>query len=292
MPLISISLPTRNRLKFIQRTIAQIQAQTFTDWELIISDNASDEAGKVDYLKQLAAADPRVKLHLQPINIGIHANWIFGINQCIGRYYIATTDDDCWGEPEFLESLLAIHDGKTGVVYPNLSIDFPESGRFENKTLTELYRGPMTRYEFCDKLVNDRRGIVMMGLFDLGVIPKKDINSVYDHGRHGHCEIGGMIRLARNYPMKFRPEVSYIHTSYSGNYLLNCASEIVMRDSGIGTFQLLDELRLAAADDPGYGPALASQWKIAVRFSHALAASWEIKSDVVVARTPKKKNNT
>ena len=287
-PLISISLPTRNRLKLIQRTIGQIMAQTITDWELIITDNASDEAGTVDYLQQLAAKDPRVKLHLQPVNIGIHANWIFGINQSSGRYYIATTDDDRWGETDYLEQLLALHDGKTGVVYPNLSIESHLSGEFKEKVLTSVYRNDMTRHEICDRMVKDRRGIVMMGLFDLQVVPKAAICRVYDHGRHDHCETVGMVRMVRDYPTKFCAAVSYIHITYEGNYSRNCAQEVVLRDGGIGTFELLEELRVAAAKDPGYEPALNSQWHNAIRYCRDIMEAYEVQKRGVIKRKPPK----
>jgi glycosyltransferase involved in cell wall biosynthesis len=280
-PLISISLPTRNRLKTIQRTIGQILAQTFTNWELIITDNASDEPGKADYLKQLAAADARVKLHLQPVNIGIHANWIFGVNQSSGRYYIATTDDDRWGEADYLEQLLAMHDGKTGVVYPNLSIESHLSGEFQDKVLTRVYSNDMTRHEICDRMVKDRRGIVMMGLFDLQIVPKTAIVSVYEHGRHEHCETVGMIRMVRDYPTKFCSSVSYIHIMYEGNYSRSFAREVVLRDGGIGTFQLLDELRLAAAQDPGYEAALNSQWHNAIRYCRDVMNTYEVRKGAV-----------
>ncbi len=286
---ISISIPTRNRLGTIKRTIAHIYSQTVKDWELIISDNASDEPGKVEYLKELAASDPRVKLHLQPVNIGIHGNWNFNIMQCAGRYYIAVTDDDRWGEETFLEELLALHDGQTGCVFPNLAVDSPEGGSYDDKILTNVYSNSQTRYEMCETAVKDRHGIMMMGLFDLQVVSKEELVSVYDHGRHGHCEIGGMIRLVRNHPMKFCPQVTYVHSSYSGNYLLRCVPEVVMRDSGIGTFELLDELRLAAAKDPGYEKALAEQWKITFRYCRSLLDSYEIKDGVITPRPRKQK---
>lgn len=286
-PLISISLPTRNRLKTIQQTIGQIMAQTFTDWELVITDNASDEPGKADYLRELAAKDPRVKLHLQPVNIGIHANWIFGINQSSGRYYIATTDDDRWGEADYLAQLLAMHEGKTGVVYPNLSIESPLSGEFKEKVLTNVYCNDMSRHEICERMVKDRRGIVMMGLFDLQVVPKAAIIRVYDHGRHDHCETVGMVRMVREHPTKFCAAVSYIHTTYEGNYSRSFAQEVVLQDGGIGTFQLLDELRLAAAQDPGYEPALNSQWHNAIRYCRDVMNAYEVRKGVIKRRKKK-----
>ena len=41
--IVSVVLPTFNRLRFLRPTIASVYAQTFTDWELIVADDGSDE---------------------------------------------------------------------------------------------------------------------------------------------------------------------------------------------------------------------------------------------------------
>jgi glycosyltransferase involved in cell wall biosynthesis len=288
-PQISISLPTRNRLHLIQRTIGQIMAQTFPNWELVISDNASDEPGKVDYLKQLAAADPRIKLHLQPINTGLHANWIFGINHSSGRYYIPITDDDRWAEADFLEQLLAMHDGSTGVVFPNLSLDFPHKGEVRDKVLTGVYHSDMSRYEVCERMVKDQRGILMMGLFDLHVVSKAALVAVYDHGRHDYCETVGMVRITRDYPVKFCVSATLLYTMYDGNYSVNCAKEITLRDAALSTFLLLEELRIAAAKDPGYEPALNAQWQIALHHCRRITETHDLQNGVSKFKPKRKK---
>jgi hypothetical protein len=140
-PLVSIILPTRNRLATIRRTIDRIMAQTLSNWELIISDNGSDEGGKADYLTSVASNDSRLRLHFQERNIGIHANWKFCIGQVSGRYYIPVTDDDWWGEDHFLETLLSLHDGKTASVFPNMCIHHLDTGEVEERALSPVYAG-------------------------------------------------------------------------------------------------------------------------------------------------------
>jgi|SRR5450631_1182447 len=59
IPVVSIILPTFNRMQFLPSTIDSVFAQTFAQWELIISDDGSDAETKA-YLQSLR--DPRVKV--------------------------------------------------------------------------------------------------------------------------------------------------------------------------------------------------------------------------------------
>jgi len=265
-PLISIILPTRNRLETIRRTVDRVQSQSFTDWELVISDNGSEDEGKVEYLRALAASEPRVRLHEQESNIGIHKNWRFCIERTRGRYYIAVTDDDWWGEDDYLEKLLLEHDGKTGSVFPNMCLHRLDTGEIKDRVLTEVYGGPKSRYEMYEALVRDGKGAVMIGLIDTEVVPKAEIIDAIDNDLAFCIETAGMHRLARKYPVKFKEEVTYHHPEYAGNYSKAFDSATKAQDMGIVYFQLLDEIRKAAREDEGYSCAFETQWDICCRY--------------------------
>ncbi len=271
-PLISIILPTRNRLGTIRRTVDRILAQTMTDWELVISDNASDEEGKIEYLKDLAASDPRIKLHLQEVNIGIHANWRFCIEKTSGRYYIPVTDDDWWGEDHYLDGLLAGHDGKTGSVFPNMCIHHIDTGEVIEKALSPIYGGVTDRHRICELLIRDGRGVIMVGLIDMSVVPKEEIVGVIDNDLVYNIETVGMNRLARSYPVRFCEEVSYHHTAYSGNFCRSYDNVQLDQDRGIVAFRLLDDLRRSMRSDEGFAPAFAAQWEAAITYCCQMAA--------------------
>lgn len=271
-PLISIILPTRNRLETIRRTVDRIFAQTLGDWELVISDNASDEEGKVAYLQEVAASDPRIKLHLQEVNIGIHANWRFCIEKTAGRFYIPVTDDDWWGEDIYLEKLLAGHDGKTASVFPNMCIHQLDTGEVIEKALSPVYGGVTDRYRICELLIRDGRGVIMVGLIDMSVVPKDEIIKVIDNDLVYNLETVGMNRIARDYPVRFCEAVSFHHSSYSGNFCRSYDSVRLDQDRGIVSFRLLDDLRRSARADAGFAPALAAQWEAAISYCCQMAA--------------------
>ncbi len=72
-PRFSIGLPVYNGEKFIKEAIDSILAQTFEDFELIISDNAStDKTGEI--CRAYAAKDQRIRYYRNEKNIGCTVN--------------------------------------------------------------------------------------------------------------------------------------------------------------------------------------------------------------------------
>ena len=79
-PRLTVGLPVYNGQKYVAESIEALLGQTFTDFELIISDNAStDETGDIcrGYEKQ----DPRVRYFRQPRNVGLAPNHNFVAEQ-------------------------------------------------------------------------------------------------------------------------------------------------------------------------------------------------------------------
>ena len=102
-PKVSILLPNLNNRNYLDERIDCIFSQTFTDWELVIVDNYSDD-GAWEFFKKVAGADSRVRISQAPRN-GMYANWNNCIKQARGEYiYIATSDDTMM--PECLECLV------------------------------------------------------------------------------------------------------------------------------------------------------------------------------------------
>jgi glycosyltransferase involved in cell wall biosynthesis len=104
-PLISIGIPAYNSEDSIAATIATVQAQAYLNWELIISDDASqDRTGEI--CRQIAAQDPRVHYIPQTSNLGLAGNFEFCLQEAKGRYFMWLSNDDRL-EPEVLEQYVA-----------------------------------------------------------------------------------------------------------------------------------------------------------------------------------------
>lgn len=104
--LVSIGLPTYNRSHYIREALDSLLSQTYRNFELIISDNAStDDTQKIceEYVKK----DRRIKYIKQKENIGGFENFRFVFHQARGEYFMWASDDDLW-EPTFISELVSL----------------------------------------------------------------------------------------------------------------------------------------------------------------------------------------
>jgi hypothetical protein len=104
LPLVSVCLPNLNTRQYLDERVHTILAQTYTNWELVVSDNCSDD-GAWEFFEELARQDDRVAIAQAPRE-GMYANWNNCIRRARGEYvYIATSDDTM--APDCLEKLAA-----------------------------------------------------------------------------------------------------------------------------------------------------------------------------------------
>jgi len=97
---VSIGMPVYNSAKFVRAAIEQLQAQTFRDFELLISDNHSTD-GTWELCQEIAATDPRIKLHRNDQNIGAIKNFAAVLQRATAPHFMWAADDD-WHHPDFL----------------------------------------------------------------------------------------------------------------------------------------------------------------------------------------------
>jgi glycosyltransferase involved in cell wall biosynthesis len=103
-PLVSIGMPIYNDERFATEAITSLLVQTFGDFELIISDNASTD-GTPALCQAFAARDPRVRYVRQPANLGLTGNLNFVRDQARGEFFMWAASDDRW-HPTFVEVLV------------------------------------------------------------------------------------------------------------------------------------------------------------------------------------------
>jgi glycosyltransferase involved in cell wall biosynthesis len=101
--LVSVVIPTYNRPDFLRIALRSVIEQSYAQLEIIVQDNASD----IDLGAMIAEfADPRVRLHRNPTNIGARENYLAGYRRCTGKYIATLNDDDCWRR-DFVSTLVA-----------------------------------------------------------------------------------------------------------------------------------------------------------------------------------------
>ena len=95
MPKVSIGMPVYNSEVFIRDALDSLLAQTFTDFELIISDNASADDTEM-ICREYALKDKRIRYVRQAENRGAVANFQFVLDESVGDYFMWAAGDDIW----------------------------------------------------------------------------------------------------------------------------------------------------------------------------------------------------
>lgn len=104
-PVVSIIVPTFNRLHYLRPTLETVFAQTFQDWELILADDGSD-CETVAYMHDLQQQQPRVRLLRLPHRANVSAVRNAGLREASGEYIAFLDSDDLW-VPTKLETQIA-----------------------------------------------------------------------------------------------------------------------------------------------------------------------------------------
>jgi len=159
--LVSICIPTYNRTNLISNLLDSILSQSYTNFEIIITDNS--ENTDTQLLIEHDYQDPRIRYFKNKQNLGMGGNTRRALSYIRGTYFTFTPDDDVWIDVKKLEKQVQILDMNPdiNIVYTNAeSIDYEgkildpfdsiyhseEGKRFERLCSSELLPGNQTKY--------------------------------------------------------------------------------------------------------------------------------------------------
>ena len=146
MPLVSICIPTYNQTKYLRKVLDSVFEQTFTDYEVIVSDD-STTADVKELIDEYIAKGKEIRYFHHSPALGSPENWNFAMSQAQGEYIKIMHHDDWFIKNEALEKLvmLAINNNSDFVFSASIS-------KYENYNF-ERYNYP-TPYEL-NKLYAD-----------------------------------------------------------------------------------------------------------------------------------------
>jgi glycosyltransferase involved in cell wall biosynthesis len=102
-PTVTVFIPTYNRAEYLRASITSVLNQTYADFELLISDNASTDHTQ-DVVESFG--DSRIRYHRHASNLGMARNWQFAAKQISTPFGAPLSDDDLF-EPDHLETALS-----------------------------------------------------------------------------------------------------------------------------------------------------------------------------------------
>ena len=165
--MISIVVPVYQAADYITRTLAMVRAQTYTNWELILVEDASKDGSAAvieEYLR--VNGDPRIRLIRQKENGGAAQARNAGVNVAGGRYLAYLDADDVWFPDKLSRELAFLKEKQAGFVFTAYEFgdaDAKGTGKIVHVPATLCYRQALSRTVIFTSTV----------LFDLERIPKE-----------------------------------------------------------------------------------------------------------------------
>jgi GT2 family glycosyltransferase len=119
-PAVTIVIPAYNASRYIAQTLDSVKAQTFTDYEVIVVNDGSEDR---EELERILDSHPLPIIYLSQKNSGVSAARNAAIKIARGEFYTQLDSDDQW-TPEYLEVQLGIlkDNPDVALVYPNATI--------------------------------------------------------------------------------------------------------------------------------------------------------------------------
>ena len=177
-PLISVVITTFNRKNLLKETLDSIQRQSFTDFEIIIVDNYSE-----DKTKNFILNHPNKKIRFyQNKNNGIIAiNRNFGIKKAKGKYIAFCDDDDLWETDKLHRQIDFIKHHNISLCYSNAK-SFNDHGTICEKYVRRVVKKSHYKKLLWGNYIPNSSVIVLKKCFnDLGMLNEENkIREDYD----------------------------------------------------------------------------------------------------------------
>lgn len=136
-PRVTIGLPVFNGEECLAQSLTALLEQSFQDFRLVISDNASTDRTAL-IATEIAASDPRVEYRRNDRNIGALANFNQLLLGCHTEYFMWAAHDDHW-DTEFLKSCVIALDAQPEAVLatPSFKFVWPQGEPPRNHTVRQ-----------------------------------------------------------------------------------------------------------------------------------------------------------
>ena len=121
MEKIDILLATYNGEKFVKEQIESILNQTYENFNLIISDDASTD-NTLNILEEYEKKDTRIKVFKKEKNKGLIDNFEFLLKNVTSDYFMFSDQDDIWKKDKIEKSINKLKEENSGLVYTDLEI--------------------------------------------------------------------------------------------------------------------------------------------------------------------------
>jgi glycosyltransferase involved in cell wall biosynthesis len=127
-PLISICIPAFKAERYLQETLNSVRLQSFTDWELIVTEDGSQDRTGEMVVKFAAAAAQHVLYQRHEVNKGLPATRNTGIEAARGEWIALLDADDLWSSDHLEEGVKTMRGSRADIIHGGSILFESESG--------------------------------------------------------------------------------------------------------------------------------------------------------------------
>lgn len=213
--LVSICVPTRDRLAYLRQSLETVLLQRYAPIEVILSDNWSTDGTRA-FCEAIAASDERVHYDRPPRPLGLYANHNFAFGLATGRYVCFFHDDDLY-RPEIIERYVDFLER-----HPAVSIVCSDYDRIDGGgTVIERRRSRapevMRGLEYVDRTFRTGRSSIALS----GAMIRRSalLDPPFDEsGTIGFTDIVAWFRIAERSDIGHVPERLWSYRVHEGAY--------------------------------------------------------------------------
>lgn len=103
--LVTIGMPVYNRPVELERALNSVLSQSYSNIEVVVSNNSSSDIRVDELVKRYAAKDTRVKYYFQKNPLPVIDNFKFVLEKAMGEYFMWLADDD-WIDANYIEECI------------------------------------------------------------------------------------------------------------------------------------------------------------------------------------------
>lgn len=147
-PLVSVIIPTYNRARILSTAIESVLAQTYSNIQLLVIDDGSE-----DNTEEIIKKYPAIE-YVRQTHGGQGAARNNGLQRAKGAFIASLDSDDCWN-PDFLEKCIEkLEEGSFDFVFSN----------WDQANILGIYRDSFTDYKFMKPYLSNTNGTTWVTL--------------------------------------------------------------------------------------------------------------------------------
>ena len=209
VPRLSIGLPVYNGEKYLAEALEALLGQSYEDFELIISDNASTD-GTAGICRRYENQDSRVRYVRQPRNIGLVPNHNFVVGLARGELFKWAAHDDLYARDLLKRCVDALDENPQAVLAQSWSVRIDDSATPTYLVkYAEATASPRAAERFRSMLFDGKRDYIY-GIVRTDVLRRTPLHGSYHYAGHAiateialhgpFCQVPDWLFFRRDHP--------------------------------------------------------------------------------------------